>query len=488
MNGALRSDDGLAEPQFAVPRSTIRPLGRQRIRHMKLSIKLSSPVILLALTAPCLSIAGCARGLDANQAKATATERSAVRIVPIRPERKTLKRVVELPGHVEAFEVAPLHAKVTGYVEAMCVDIGDRVSGPKESAPGTPLCRLLVPELEEELAQKTALVAQAKAEVQQAEAAVMVAEAVAQSSQAKILEAEAALIGENATFERWSSEFERIGQLASSGAVTKKVLDETRSQRDATSAGKQEAMARIASAKASARESAAGVQKSNADLAAMRSRLSVAEADERRVRALHSYSTIHAPFDGVVVERNVHTGHLVRSGGGSGERPLLTIMRTDPVRIVVDVPEADAIYLNSDSPVTIKIPSLPGESLQTAITRTSWSLNTTSRTLRAEVIVSTESQRLRPGLYVQVELTVSQVADVLTLPLSAVFTHEKQRCCYTVGPDNQIVLTPLVLGLQGTTEVEIRSGLGGRELVIGANPAAFRPGLKVDLAPPAPAI
>lgn len=440
---------------------------------------LVAPLLLLgAACSGCQRPAGVAEGAVAN------TELPPIRVVPIQPQRKTLRRTVELPGRVEAFEVAPLHAKVTGYVESIQVDIGDPVQGPRGDDPGTKLCALLVPELREELAEKTALVGQGVADVEQAGAAVQVANASVQSAAARIEEAEAAVAREEANVKRWESEHQRYVQLAESGAVTRKVLDETKAQLDAATAGRREVAARISSARALFREAQAGLEKAKADVTAARSRQKVAEAEQRRLEAMVGYSVVRAPFDGVVVERTIHTGHLVRAGGGAGERPLLTIMKIDPVRIFVDVPETDAVYIDTGTKATIKVPSLAGAPVTAPVTRTSWSLNTTSRTLTAEVDVPNADKRLRPGLYVQVELTVAELEGALSLPRSAIFTQEKQTCCYTIGPDGKVALAPVSLGLQAGTDVEIREGLKGDEQVIGANTSAFRPGLIVQIAKP----
>jgi HlyD family secretion protein len=444
-----------------------------------LQISLTGSLLTLLVIA-----SGCQKAAATRDAAAASGELPPIRVVPIRPARKTLRRIVELPGRVEAFEVAPLHAMATGYVESISVDIGDVVRGPSGEKPGTNLCTLLIPELREELAEKVALVGQSVAEVEQAEAAVKVAEANVQSASARVQEVEATVAREEATYKRWMSEHERIAQLVESGAVTRKVLEETKAQLDAAAAGRQEVAARIASVQALHREAEAGQEKAKADLSAARSRQKVAEAEQRRLEAMVGYSVVRAPFDGVIVERNVHTGHLVRSGGGSGEKPLLTIMKIDPVRVFVDVPETDAVYVDVGTKATIKTPSLAGDPVSTQVTRTGWSLNTTSRTLTAEIDVPNASKRLRPGLYVQVELTVAELEGVLSLPRTAIFTQDKQTNCYTIGADGKVVLTPITLGLQAGTEVEIRSGLTGDEQVVGANVSAFRPGLPVEVAKP----
>jgi HlyD family secretion protein len=406
------------------------------------------------------------------------------RVTVIAPERKPLVRTIELPGRAEAFEVAPLFAKVTGYVTKIPVDIGDPIKGPTDDEPGTVLCELLVPEVKEELAQKAATVAQRKAEVQQAEAGVKLAEATVRSASAKVQEAQASVSREEAQFSRWKSEFERVAQLAESGAVTRKVADETRAQLDAADAGRKEVSARIASVEALAQESQAGLEKAKADAVAIRSQLAVAEAEQRRLAAMLDYAVIRAPFDGVVVERNVHTGHLVTAGSTGAQHPLLVVMRSDPIRVFVDVPEVDAVHVKAGTKVELRIPSLPGEPVMGTVTRTGWSLNETSRTLKAEIDVPNAEGQWRPGQYVLVKLTIAELMDALSLPKTAIVTQDKQTYCYAIDAQNQVIRKPIALGLQAGNDFEIRTGLTGDERVIGVNPNAFREGQTVEIAPP----
>lgn len=408
----------------------------------------------------------------------------AIRVVTVKPDRKPLVRTVELPGRVEAFEVAPLFAKLTGYVTRVPVDIGDRIRGPHGDEPGQPLCELLVPELKEELAEKAAKVAQASAEVRQSEAAIKVAEAAVRSAAALVKEAQAAAAREEARYARWQSEYSRVSQLAERGALTQKVADETREQLEAADAGRKEVSARIASVEAAHQEATANVEKSEADAAAMRSRRDVAQAEHRRVAVLLDYTTLVAPFDGIVVERNVHPGHLVQAGGGGGVAPLLKVMSIDPVRVFVDVPEIDAVHIDKGTVAGIRIPSIPGDPLTSAVTRTSWSLNATSRTLTAEIDVPNPDARWRPGQYVQVTLNVAELTDILSLPKAAIVTQDKQTYCFCVGADGKVSRRAIALGLQAGNDFEIRSGLTGDENVIAVNASSFREGQVVEIAKP----
>ena len=304
------------------------------------------------------------------------------------------------------------------------------------------------------------------------------------SAEAKVLEAQAAVAREEATFTRWQSEYQRVSLLADSGAVTKKVAEETKAQLEAADAGRKEVAARIASVEAAQQESVAGLAKAQADAAATRSRLAVTEAEQRRIETMLDYALIRAPFDGVVVERNVHTGHLVQAGGGAGQPALLSVMRVDPIRIFVDVPEVDAAYINKESKVEVRIPSVSGEPFVGTVTRTSWSLHDTSHTLTAEIDIPNADGRWRPGQYVQVKVTVAELPDVLSLPKTAIVTQDKQTYCYSVETDGKVVRRAVSLGVLAGTDYEVRDGLTGDEDIIGVNANAFRQGQIVELAPP----
>ena len=95
------------------------------------------------------------------------------------------------------------------------------------------------------------------------------------------------------------------------------------------------------------RESEAKRNKANADIVAAKARVQVAQAEQGRVAALLEYTKIRAPYDGVITSRNVHTGHYLT---GAAVKPLFVIARTDLMRIIVDVPEADAMAITDGTP------------------------------------------------------------------------------------------------------------------------------------------
>lgn len=416
-----------------------------------------------------------------------------IKVTPIKPVKKSLVRMVEQPGQIEAFEVAPLFAKVTGYVQKLNVDLGDEVRGPKydnegkQTAAGQVLCELAVPELNEEHAQKLALIEQAEANVKQSEAAIEVAEAAMTTAQAKVAETEAAAERDQAVYVRWKSEAARVAELVKTGALGQRVADETESQFQAADADRRQTAAKVRSATAMIQEASALIDKAKSDLVAAKARAKVAAAEAERTKAMLDYMQIRAPFDGRIAARNIHIGHLVRAAASGTELPLLIVVRIDKVRVKVDVPEADAVLIQDGCEVTVRVPSLPGTSFPAKVSRSGWSLDPGTRTLRVEIDVDNSSGALRQGMFVTADLKAAVREDVLVLPRAAVLTQDKVTFCHVINTTGKVVRAPVQLGIQSGAEVEIRTGLTGGEQVIGANSAAFKEGQVVEVVTPAPA-
>lgn len=442
-----------------------------------------SLVTLLGLN---LLLSGCGHAPGHADASSSSAE-LLVPVTPIKPLRKTLTKYVEQPGQITPLEETPIWAKVSGYVDSVAVDIGDRVAGPKRDAsgkivePGQVLMTISVPELEKELAEKTAAVSQALSFVKQSEAAVGVAAAARESAVSAIAETKAGVERAEAEYVRWKSELDRFAELADRQAVTKKLVEETQSKLAAAAADRKQVAAKIQSAEAHEREAAALLEKARADLDASQARVELAQAERDRIATLLEYAVIRAPYDGIVSARNVDTGHLVSSSAGD-KAPLLTIVNAQTVRIVVDVPEIDSVHVKPDAEAVIVINSLRREPFQAKVTRTTWVLNDATRTLRAEIDLPNPDLQLRPGLYAVARLKVAERQEVLTLPKTALMTIAGQTSCWLIPLDGKLVRQPVVPGLEVAGEVEITSGLTGDEQLIGLNAAAFREGQSVEIA------
>src|SRR5262249_54031434 len=153
-----------------------------------------------------------------------------------------------------------------------------------------------------------------------------------------------------------------------------------------------------------------GAAKASVDVGVARARLVVAESEAKRLKALVGYLTLTAPFDGVIVARNVNTGDFVlpATGDPSATRrspdqapdrsaPLYVVDRTDVLRIYVDVPEQDADFVTIGTKAKVLVRAYRDKEFPASVTRTAWALNVKSRTLRVEIDIPNPESRILPG-------------------------------------------------------------------------------------------
>lgn len=438
--------------------------------------------VAVALPALLLAAGGCSQPSSAEPTAGSppSPDGSVQRVTAATPTYKTLSLQTTQPGRVEAFETAPLYPKIEGYVDRVLVDIGDAVSQGQE------LIEIAVPELHDDLAQREALVAQARAEVKQAQSAMQAARAAVKTANARISQATAGVARAEAEHDRWSAEHERIKELSDSGSVTPKLLDETLHQFKSAAAARDEATAGVESASAGREEAEAAVLKAEADVAAAKANLQVAQADVKRATTMVAYTKIKSPFDGVVTQRNVDTGHYVQPPNGGAAVPLVVVARTDKVRIFVDVPEIEAPWVDGGEEadrITVRIQSLQGQLFEGQVTRTSWALSASNRSLRTEIDIDNAEGRLRPGMYATATILLEEKSNVPVLPITAVLREGDQAFCNCVVED-QIERKPIQLGLRAGGEVEVIEGLNADDVVVMVRGDTLQPGQAVGVIEP----
>jgi len=406
----------------------------------------------------------------------------------IHPQKKALPKVVEQPGTIQAYESTPVYAKLAGFVKKVNVDIGDPVDGPTESGPGTVLAELSIPELVEEGREKDALVERAKAEVEQAKRLLEIAEANVVVADAQIAEAKAGVKRAQATVKRWESEASRVAEMVKNKALDPQTGAETENQLRAAEAGLEETRARVTVAEKGAVKASAELGKAKEDVKAAEARQKVAEAEAARLRSLLEYRHLRAPFSGVVTKRTVDTGHFVQPVGAGRNEALFTVVRTDVVRVPVDIPEADAALVTKGAKATVIVAALRGAEFSGQVKRTAEALDPGSRTLRVEIDLPNPDRRLRSGQYVYARIT-AEMPPAWVLPADAVVKHADQTVCF-IYRDGKAIRVPIQPGrTDGTwTEVFKRQRAGtwedwtGQEEVLSGPAGTLVDGQAVDVA------
>ncbi len=367
----------------------------------------------------------------------------------VNPERRDLHREVGQPGYVFAYEQTSLYPKVAGYIEEWMVDIGDPLKK------GQLMARIYVPELHARLREKKADVALDQVRVRLAQRSVDMA-------QEQLRVAQADIDKYRADVERWQSEVSRLANAKVEGrlVVNEQILAESQRQLEL-------ARASLAAAQAHEQVRAVEVAKAKVDVEAAQAQVTVDQAAEEHLAALVSYTKMHAPYDGIVVVRNVNTGDYVEPRYGDASAPLggirsetrelgtplYVVARTDIVRVYVDVPEMEANYVDRGTKARVRIQSLNDEEIEGTVTRTSWALNVQSRTLRAEIDLPNKDARMRPGMYAFGEVEIVR-RNSLAVPLEAVIEIGNQNTIY-LYEDGKAVRTPVQTGINDNKYIEV---------------------------------
>jgi HlyD family secretion protein len=175
--------------------------------------------------------------------------------------------------------------------------------------------------------------------------------------------------------------------------------------------------------------------------------------------------------------------------------PLYLLNRIDPVLFVIGVPEADAAYVAAESSARVRIPALANHEFPARVTRTSWALNPTSRTLMAQVELPNPQGTFLPGMYAYGSVLIER-PDVRALPVSAVTQIGNQTYCYLVL-EGRAARTPVQAGVTDGTWVEVTGKLvrsaessegtwvafDGSEAVVAGDLSLLADGAPVEVAP-----
>jgi multidrug efflux pump subunit AcrA (membrane-fusion protein) len=420
----------------------------------------------------------------------------------VHAQYRTIKRTVEQPGVINAYERTALYAKVSGFVAKWHVDIGDRV---KKDAT---LVKLTAPELVAQHEQMKEQVVLDRAMVEQSKKQHVVAQRNVTAATEQVAQARADVKSYEAAVRRWESEVKRLTILVGERVVDQQVLDETRRQLESSQALLEASRVAVRTRDAQRLAADATQERSKTDISVAEARVPVAEADERRLAALVDYLTITAPYDGVVLVRNVNLGDFVTPASGdpsqgqfslgvspSNATPLYLLNRIDPVLFIVGVPEADAAYVAPGSRARVRVPALANHEFPAKVTRTSWALNPTSRTLQAQVELPNPQGKFLPGMYAYGSVLIER-PDVRALPASAVTQIGNQTYCY-LAVDGKAVRTPVQTGVSDGTWVEVTGKLvrsdgssegtwtpfDGSEAVIDGNLSELSDGVPVSVEP-----
>lgn len=340
---------------------------------------------------------------------------------------RSIPRLVTAPGTLAADEQISLGFKVAGRISRLNVDLGSFVRK------GQVIAQLETEDFKSRVEQAEAALQQARvrlglppqsSEDPNDDRIVIENTALVRQARARLVEAQ--------------RNRDRTAQLVEQGVQPKAELDRTDAALKVAESQYQDAIEEI--------------RNRQAVLSQRRSEVALA-------RQQFSYTTLYAPIDGSVRERKTSVGEYLAAGA-----VVATLVRVDPLRLRVEVPEREAQGIRAG--LTVKITVDQDASVYSGrVVRISPAIQEQSRTLIIEAEVNNQQGKLRPGAFARAEIQTSTASGVITVPPSAIVSFAGIQKVYLVR-DGKAVERPVFTGKREAGWVEITEGLKAGEEVV----------------------
>lgn len=378
------------------------------------------------LTGVLVLLAGCGGGKPEARSKAGEPSGAAVPVYMTTVQAEEWPSIYDATGTVRSRMSGQVSSRLMAYVREVRVHAGERVRQ------GQVLVILDGRELE---------VRQRQAEAGRVEA------------RSAAVEADQGIESARAQLELTEVTFKRMKELYDKRSISNQEFDE--------------ASARL-------RTSRAAVDMAQARRKQVESRIASSSEEIRGAEIQAGYSTVVAPFAGVVTERNVEPGNLAVPGA-----PLLTVEREGGFRLEAAVEEANLAKVRLGQRVEVSIDSLPSP-ISGTVSEIVPAIDPVSRSFIAKVDLP-GAANLRSGLFGHAKF-VTGVRRVIAVPVVAVAEHGQMLWVFT-AEDGRARARIVTLGARNGSRVEVLSGLAKSERIIASVPAELTDGARVEARP-----
>jgi HlyD family secretion protein len=318
----------------------------------------------------------------------------------------------------------------------------------------------------------------AQLDPEEAQAQLRLAEANLQSAQARLQQAEAGVAMQDtqirseisqtrANLEQAEADLRRMEKLHRDGYASQQQLDAASAEYEVAKAAHQSALSRVDENIVKAR-----------DVAAARAVVKQTQASCELAKVQLGYTTIHSPLDGIVSEKLIEEGELVRAGV-----PILSLVDPKQLYVKATIDEYDAQKVKLGQEALIRVDAFPGETLEGKVYQISPIVSGGKLETRTfSVKVSLDSNHpVKAGMSADVEIVVSKLDNVLFVPSLAVVEKEARRLVFVVE-GSRARLQPIQTGDSNWTYVEVKGGLSpGARVVLNPDLNKLKDGGRVKV-------
>ena len=409
---------------------------------------LSAILSIVALGAAYSSCGGSRAQNSKNVNAAAPVAPQAVDVSTAPSISRDLPRFVEATGSLAGDEQTDVAPTVGGRVVSIGVDLGSYVQR------GQVIAQLDGGDAQLRLEQSRAALQQAESAVRQAEARIGLAPNQ-RFDPARVAEVQAA----KSAYDLAEKNLARFEKLLESGDVSRSAYDQQKAQRDQL---REQYQAIITQAN----QSYAAVQTARAAVVAARVQVSQSEKGVRDV-------TVLAPISGYVVERPADVGEYV-----STSSKVATIVRTNPLRVRIDIPEQAISTIRPGQSVSVSVSTYPDRAFAGRVARVSPNVSAQSRTLTVEAEVDNGENLLKPGQFATIRVLMPQTDPAILVPARAVRTDGTTARVFVVK-DGVAHERLVATGQQEGDLIEIKGDVAVGELVATSNVEQLADGIPV---------
>lgn len=206
--------------------------------------------------------------------------------------------------------------------------------------------------------------------------------------------------------------------------------------------------------------------------------LGIAEAALNLANATIAKTRITAPFIGELGLRQVSVGEYLTPG-----QAIFTLARIDQLNVDFTLPQTELAAVRPGTPVSIRTDAYPEEGFDGTIAAIDPNIDPAARAVSVRARIANLDGRLRPGLFVEVEIDSGVVADAITIPEAALVARGDKVFVYEIR-DGKAELVPVKTGLREAGKVQIVEGIGSGATVVTDGQLKLRPGATTNILAP----
>jgi membrane fusion protein (multidrug efflux system) len=251
-------------------------------------------------------------------------------------------------------------------------------------------------------------------------------------------------------------------QLAQAQAQAKQVIAQRDYSRSNTQRYESLADQKLVS-KAQVEQTQAQASNDEASVASAQSNIVAQQANVRRLIETQAFSRVLAPFAGTITSRNIERGDLVSE---SKTAELYTLVATDPVRVLVDVPQTVAASVRTGAEASLVVREYAGREFVGKVTRSAGALDPDLHTMTTEIQVPNADGALLPGMYVQAVLSFPVPHRVIEIPATALYSDAQGLRVAVVDAQQKLHFVPITIERDTGGTLHVATGLNGDERLV----------------------